>query len=125
MAFVVLLVALAGLGVTFIGFAGVTGRLPRNHFAGIRTRFTLASDENWQAVHRAAGPVFIFGGILVAAVELAFLPFAFAGRLSTLVEVIAAGAGAGLLLGTTFAGWYAGSSFAAARDIASKGPGRR
>ena len=119
MPFVLVLIAIAGLLVTWIGFAGLTGQLRRNFFAGIRTSFTLRNDDNWNAVHHAAGPVFMFGGVLVTAVAFAFIPFAFAGKLSTLVQVIAAGACAGVMLSTVFVGWYAGTSFAAAREVAN------
>jgi uncharacterized membrane protein len=119
MAFVLLIVAIGGLSLSWIGVAGLTGRLHRNRFAGIRTAFTMRSEENWKAVHQAAGPIFIFGGILVTATELAFLPFAFAGKLSTIVQVIVAAGGAGIMLGTALAGLYAGTSFAAARDISN------
>lgn len=37
-----------------IGWAGATGRLRRNAFAGIRTWSTVSSDAAWQAGHRAA-----------------------------------------------------------------------
>jgi uncharacterized membrane protein len=125
MPFVLVLIAIAGLLVTWIGFAGLTGQLRRNYFAGIRTSYTVRNDENWNAVHHAAGPVFMFGGVLVTATALAFIPFAFADKLSMMVQVIAAGGCAGVLLGTVCAGWYAGTSFAAARDVAnSRGPQR-
>lgn len=45
------LVMLVILGVA----CGATvGRIPRNHFIGIRLRSTLASDTAWRAGHRAA-----------------------------------------------------------------------
>lgn len=63
-----------------VGVMGLLGRLPRNPIAGIRTGYTMASDERWMAVHRAAAPAMIFGGVAVASVAMAFFPFAVAGR---------------------------------------------
>lgn len=122
MAYVLILVTLGGLLVTWLGFAGLTGQLRRNFWAGIRTEFSLRNDDNWTAVHRAAGPIIMFGGVLVAALGLAFVPFALAGKLGLMLQVVVAGAGVGLLLGTVFAGWFAATSFAAARDTATLRP---
>lgn len=36
-----------------VGWAGRTGKLPRNHFAGIRLPSTMRSDRAWAAAHRA------------------------------------------------------------------------
>lgn len=44
--------AAASLGV--IAYLGAARRLPRNRWAGMRTRATLASDESWAAGHRAS-----------------------------------------------------------------------
>ncbi len=76
------------IGVVFVvvGWMALTERLPRNHFAGIRTRYTLASDENWYATHRAASPLLIFGGVAVLMAGLAFLPFAIAGKISNTIS---------------------------------------
>ena len=54
MGIVLLLAALSSAAVAYVGYLGLAGKLPRNHFAGIRTRATLASDEAWVAGHRAA-----------------------------------------------------------------------
>lgn len=76
---VLLVVAAAAATVAFVGYLGLAGKLPRNHFAGVRTRATLASDEAWVAAHRAAGPLLMLGGAAAVAVSLAVAPFAFAG----------------------------------------------
>jgi len=50
-ALLVLAVALAG-----IGLAGLTERLPRNRWVGLRTAGIRDDDEAWRVGHRAAGP---------------------------------------------------------------------
>jgi uncharacterized membrane protein len=75
------LVTLVGLLLVVLGWLGLVGRLPRNGFAGIRTPYTMRSDENWAATHRAAAPVLIFGGIAIVMAGLAFFPFSLAGKL--------------------------------------------
>ena len=79
------------VGVVFVavGLMALLEKLPRNHIAGIRTRFALSSDENWYATHRAASPLLIFGGVAVAMVGVAFLPFAIAGKVSDSISVVA------------------------------------
>ena len=121
MPIVLVVIAAASLFATWIGFAGLTGQLAPNYWAGVRTVYTRASKENWVAVHRAIGPVLMFGGVLAMAISMAFAPFAFAGKFSTLAQVIVAGGSGGILLGTVGAAWYAATSFAAARDIAGHG----
>jgi uncharacterized membrane protein len=77
--FVVMLIAAAAI--TAAGWYGWQEKLPRQHWAGIRTRYTLASDEQWKAVHRFGAPYMIFGGVATFAGALAMLPFAIAGVL--------------------------------------------
>jgi uncharacterized membrane protein len=43
----------------------VTPRLRRNRFIGVRTPWTLTSDENWARTHRVAGYTMVAGGIVV------------------------------------------------------------
>jgi len=51
----------------FIGW--ILPQLKRNFFIGIKTPWTLVSDENWKKTHDFGGKVFIFAGVasLVAA----------------------------------------------------------
>lgn len=44
-----------GLGALWIVLGLVLPRIRRNAFAGVRTPWTLASDENWARTHRVAG----------------------------------------------------------------------
>ena len=54
LALLLLAVALAG-----IGLAGLTQRLPRNRWIGLRTTGIRDDDRAWRIGHRAAGPALI------------------------------------------------------------------
>ncbi|WP_018684269.1 SdpI family protein [Actinokineospora enzanensis] len=61
----------AGLPLLAIGFLGLTERLPRNRFGGVRTPATLRSDEAFRVGNKVAGlPTLVAGlvGVLGAAV---------------------------------------------------------
>ena len=112
MGFALLLVMLGGAAFASIGVLGLLGRLPRNHFAGIRTRYTLSSDEAWDRTHRAAAPYLIFGGVAVTMAGLAFAPFAFAGSITTGVSVAVIMVCALLLVIAAFAALFVGTNSA-------------
>ncbi|MEO8538222.1 MAG: SdpI family protein [bacterium] len=78
----------AGL-VTAVGVRALQGKLPRQHWAGIRTSYSLANDEQWEAVHRFGAPYLIFGGVAAFATALALFPFAVAGNLPGGFAVVA------------------------------------
>jgi uncharacterized membrane protein len=115
MGVVFVVIGMGGLGVAYVGFAGLLGRLRPNHWAGIRTGFTRASEQNWTDVHRAAGVVFLLGAMPVVAAGFAFAPFAFAGKIGDTLAIVVAVAGVMVLVGTVMAAWIAGTSYAAAR----------
>jgi uncharacterized membrane protein len=54
----------AALGVYWIVLAQVLPRVRRNPFIGIRTTWTLTSDENWARTHRFASVTFTLGGLV-------------------------------------------------------------
>jgi len=56
----------AGVVVWLVGWAGSTGRLPRNHWAGLRLPSITKSDEAWFTAHRVAGRWLQGGGGLTA-----------------------------------------------------------
>jgi uncharacterized membrane protein len=59
-------------GGLFILIGNYLSKFPRNFFVGIRTPWTLASDEVWNRTHRLGGWVFILAGLVLAAA--AFFP---------------------------------------------------
>lgn len=107
-----ILVTLAAIGLVAIGWLGWLQRLPPNHFAGIRTPFTLRSPENWYRTHHAAAPLLIFGGIAVVAVGISCIPFALAGKLPGGFVRIVLSAQLGMVLATALLSWRMGTSAA-------------
>lgn len=106
--FAYLVMTLGAAAVTIVGWYAWLGKLPRQGFAGIRTPYTMANDEQWYAAHRYGAPYLIFGGVAVLAVGLAALPFAIAGSLPVAFSVTVLLACAAVLLGAAFASWYYG-----------------
>ncbi len=62
-----------GIGLTSILVGNYLPKLPRNFFFGIRSPWTLASEEVWKRTHRISGWLFLVGGIIIAI--LSFFPF--------------------------------------------------
>src|SRR5262249_23318988 len=58
-------VILFSVGVLFIILGNFLGKTTKNFFIGIRTPWTLASDEVWLKTHRFGGKLFVAEGILV------------------------------------------------------------
>jgi uncharacterized membrane protein len=52
------------LGAMWIALGQIMPRTRRNPIMGIRTAWTLASDENWLRTHRVAGYTWFFGGVI-------------------------------------------------------------
>jgi uncharacterized membrane protein len=55
-----------GVGAAYAALGLVLPRVRRNGLVGIRTPWTLASDENWARTHRVAGYAMIAAGLLAA-----------------------------------------------------------
>ncbi|MDP8233147.1 MAG: SdpI family protein [Candidatus Zophobacter franzmannii] len=53
------------LGIMFIAIGNLLPKIPQNFFAGIRTPWTLSSEDIWRKTHRLGGRSFVFGGIFV------------------------------------------------------------
>jgi uncharacterized membrane protein len=53
------------LGLLLIVIGNLLGKVRRNFFLGIRTPWTLASDEVWLRTHRLGGKTFVVGGAIV------------------------------------------------------------
>jgi immunity protein, SdpI family len=61
------------LGVFWIALGLLLPRVRRNPWIGVRTPWTLSSDENWARTHRFAGISFTLGGIVALLCTLASL----------------------------------------------------
>lgn len=54
-------------GALLVVIGNLLGKLRPNWFMGVRTPWTLSSKLSWSRTHRAAGWVFVVGGLLLAA----------------------------------------------------------
>lgn len=48
----------------FILLGNAMGRVKHNYFVGIRTPWTLASEDVWKKTHRLAAPLWVAGGLI-------------------------------------------------------------
>ena len=83
------------------GVAGLTGRLPRNRWVGVRTEQTVGDDRAFALANRVAAPTTIAAGALLAIGGTVALLFdgvfaLLAIGASLIVAVVTAGAGASL-----------------------------
>jgi len=60
------------LGLLFVVLGNYMPKFRQNHTMGIKIRWTLSNEENWNATHRFAGKVWMAGGLLI--LLCAFLP---------------------------------------------------
>jgi len=103
------LVLLAGsVVVCVVGWLALQGKLPRQHWAGIRTPYSLANDEQWFAVHRYGAPYLVFGGVAVFSMAAALLPFSLAGKLPPGFSFAALLAAALVMVGSALLSWRMG-----------------
>ena len=63
-----------GLGILLAVIGNLLGKVTRNFFVGIRTPWTLASEEVWFRTHRLAGKLFVAAGLFIAAASFLHLP---------------------------------------------------
>ncbi|WP_424183613.1 SdpI family protein [Actinokineospora sp. G85] len=92
----------AGLPLVVVGFLGLTSRLPRNRFGGVRTEATLRSDEAFRVGNKVAGlPTLIAGLVGVLGAALAWAMSGLGGVLTVaviaLVGLVAITVAAGVL----------------------------
>ena len=66
---------LFGLLSAVTGALGMTVRLPKNDWFGIRMHVVMSSDAAWLAGHRAGGPWLFAGGIVALAAGVGLLVF--------------------------------------------------
>ncbi|MCX6364408.1 MAG: SdpI family protein [Actinobacteria bacterium] len=82
-----------GLLLAGTGGLGMTGRLPKNDWFGIRMHVVMSSDAAWLAGHHAGGPWLLAGGLVALAAGVALLvvwPDAVTGARITTVSLSAA-----------------------------------
>jgi uncharacterized membrane protein len=103
---------LAALALAVFGWMGLLEKIPPNRIAGIRTRFTLASERNWYVTHRAGGALMLLGGAPSLAIGLAFLPFAAAGKIDDTIVLVVVATQIGIILITSLAAWWYGTTIA-------------
>jgi len=60
------------VGLLFIIMGSYMPKIKPNWFIGIRTPWTLSSEEVWNKTHRFGGKIFVVGGLLMA--PMGFLP---------------------------------------------------
>ena len=53
------------LGLMFIVIGNLLPKCKQNHTFGIRVKWALESDENWNATHRFGGKVWVIGGLIL------------------------------------------------------------
>ncbi|KYO64322.1 SdpI family protein [Thermovenabulum gondwanense] len=53
-----------GVGVLFIFIGNYFGKIKHNYTFGIKTPWTLASEEVWNKTHRVSGPLWVIAGFL-------------------------------------------------------------
>jgi uncharacterized membrane protein len=61
------------IGLLFAFMGNIMNSIKPNYYAGIRTPWTLESEDNWRATHRLAGKIWFTGGIILTLLML-FLP---------------------------------------------------
>ena len=54
------------LGLMFVVIGNLLPKCKRNYTLGIRVKWALESDDNWNATHRFGGKVWFIGGLIVA-----------------------------------------------------------
>jgi uncharacterized membrane protein len=70
------------LGIMFIGIGEILGKVEMNWFMGIRTPWTLTSQQVWNETHRLGGKLFKISG------ALAFLAVFFSGWIALLLAIL-------------------------------------
>jgi uncharacterized membrane protein len=53
------------MGVFFIFMGNILHSIKPNYFAGIRTPWTLESEETWRKTHQLGGKIWFFGGFVM------------------------------------------------------------
>ncbi|HLU05110.1 MAG TPA: SdpI family protein [Woeseiaceae bacterium] len=81
-------VIFGALGLLFVVIGNYLGKVRKNFFLGIRTPWTLASDEVWARTHRIGGRLFVlYGLIMFAGMFVTILPMVFLVMVGVIVLV--------------------------------------
>jgi uncharacterized membrane protein len=75
------------VGLLFMVMGNVLGKVRKNFFLGIRTPWTLASDEVWAKTHRLGGWCFVIAGILMALMGVIMPPSAMPWAFGVIVAI--------------------------------------
>ncbi len=86
------------LGLLFVVIGNYLPKCRQNHFIGVRIKWTLQNEENWNMTHRFAGKLWLVGGLLL--VVVGFLPPA-ASAVGLMAVVLLM-----VLLPVIYSGWY-------------------
>lgn len=76
------------VAVLFLLIGNYMGKFQHNYFVGIKTPWTLASEEVWRQTHRLAGPIWVTGGVF--GLILSFFQTPLAGILTFTVYILIA-----------------------------------
>jgi uncharacterized membrane protein len=106
-----------GLLFAIVGFLGLTERLPRNRFGGVRTEATMRTDDTFRVANKVAGLPLLVAGLVAVLGGVAgfFMP-------STAGTIIAAAIGLAGLLVIAMAGGVLANRAAAAMPVEKPKP---
>ncbi len=62
-------------GLVFVLFGNYMPKLPRNFFFGIRSPWTLASEEVWKRTHAVGGWLWVMAGLIVITMSIGGIDF--------------------------------------------------
>lgn len=91
------LIAKLGVGILLVVLGNYFGKLRHNYFFGIKTPWTLASEEVWVKTHRFAGPLWMVAGLIFMVAAFFNHPVTFWIAMSGLIGVA--------LLSTVYSYW--------------------
>ena len=57
------------VGILFMVLGNYISKIKNNWFVGIRTPWTLSSEEVWNKTHRLAGKIFVIGGLVMISIQ--------------------------------------------------------
>ena len=78
----------AAVGLLLVVLGNFMGKVTRNFFVGIRTPWTLASDEVWLRTHRLGGKMLVLGGVALLVSALLGGGFLLAGVAAVILAAL-------------------------------------